>query len=83
MRSETTDGYLRGGISDLGRENEDGRLNVGLSLGYEPADVKHGSKTELVSCGEYALAGADGYSLNPGVVAIGELIEDPDVLVCV
>ena len=70
-------------MSDRGSENEDGRLNVGLSLEYEPADVKHGSKTELVSRGEYALAGADGYSLNPGVVAMGELMEDPELLVCV
>lgn len=46
-------------MSGLERENEDGRLNVGLSFEYEPADVKHGSKTELVSRGEYALAGAE------------------------
>lgn len=69
-------------MSERGRENEDGRLNVGLSLGYEPADVKHGSNTELVSRGEYAFAGTEEYSENPGVVAIGELMEDPEVLVC-
>lgn len=48
-----------------------------------PAVDKHGSKTELASRGEYADAGAEGYSENAGVVAIGELMEDPEVLVCV